>query len=209
MITPAIEEAIEMLYLCETEQAQNPATVSIQTALREAVDLGLVRGADTDYHLTDEGLQLGRDVVRRHRLAECLLANVLDASEAYLDEDACQFEHILQHGLTEKICCLLGHPVVCPHGKPIPNGPCCEHAQGDAIREVRPICDGPPGAEGVVAYLSMRDSREVQKMMAMGILPGTAIRVIQSFPSYVFQIGYSQFAVDRHLAEVIYVHWKK
>jgi len=41
----------------------------------------------------------------------------------------------------------------------------------------------------------------------MGILPGTHITVIQRFPSYVFQVGYSQFAVDRHLAEVIYVHW--
>ncbi len=73
--------------------------------------------------------------------------------------------------------------------------------------EVGALCDGQPGAEGVVVYLSARDQREVQKMMAMGMLPGTAIRVIQSFPSYVFQIGYSQFAVDKQLAEAIHVRW--
>ena len=43
----------------------------------------------------------------------------------------------------------------------------------------------------------------------MGILPGANIKVIRQFPSYVFQVGYSQFAVDRPLAEVIYVRWNE
>ncbi|MFZ4395371.1 MAG: FeoA family protein [Kiritimatiellia bacterium] len=80
--------------------------------------------------------------------------------------------------------------------------------EAETIREVGTLCDGRPGSEGVVAYLSTRDNREVQKMMAMGILPGTPIQVIQSFPSHVFQIGFSQFAVDKLLAESIHVHWK-
>jgi DtxR family Mn-dependent transcriptional regulator len=77
------------------------------------------------------------------------------------------------------------------------------HVGGD----VRALSDGHPGAEGVVVRLAARDPREVQKLMAMGVLPGTAIHVIQSFPAYVFQIGYSQFAVDRQLAESICVRW--
>jgi DtxR family Mn-dependent transcriptional regulator len=207
MVKPAIEEAVEMLYLSVTEQVKSRADDGTQAALDEARGLGLVEEGGAGTTLTAAGMQLGRDVVRRHRLAERLLADVLGANAAYLHEDACLFEHILQHGLTERICELLGHPAACPHGKPIPSGPCCERARADAIQEVGPLCDGRPGHEGVVAYLSTRDSREVQKMMAMGILPGTRIRVIQSFPSHVFQIGYSQFAVDRELAEAIHVHW--
>lgn len=208
MIKPTIEEALEMLYLCATEQAPHVTDEETQAALLEAETMGLVRKDGTDLQLTETGLVLGRDVVRRHRLAERLLTDVLGASATYLHEDACLFEHILQHGLADRICVLLGHPPTCPHGKPIPRGTCCEQAQSDGIREVGALCDGPPGSEGVVAYLSTRDNREVQKMMAMGILPGTPIQVIQSFPSHVFQIGYSQFAVDKLLAESIHVHWK-
>ena len=60
---------------------------------------------------------------------------------------------------------------------------------------------------GAVAYLATRDQRDVQKMMAMGILPGTDIELLRRFPSYVFQAGYSQFTVDAALARIIYVHW--
>jgi DtxR family Mn-dependent transcriptional regulator len=73
--------------------------------------------------------------------------------------------------------------------------------------EVTPLSDGRPGAEGAVAYLATRDNREIQKLMAMGILPGLKIKLMQRFPSYVFQVGYSQFTVDHALAETIYVHW--
>jgi Fe2+ transport system protein FeoA len=57
--------------------------------------------------------------------------------------------------------------------------------------------------------LATKDSRQVQKLVAMGILPGANIQVIRQFPSYVFQVGYSQFAVDRPLAEVIYDRWNE
>jgi DtxR family Mn-dependent transcriptional regulator len=134
--------------------------------------------------------------------------DVLSVGDDRLEADACEFEHIIRHGLDEKICRLLGHPRMCPHGKPIPPGPCCDAAKTDAIREVGPLAEGNPGQEGIVAYLSTRSRRDIQKLMALGILPGSRIRLIRRFPSYVFQVGYSQFTVDESLASVIYVHWK-
>jgi len=59
------------------------------------------------------------------------------------------------------------------------------------------------GQKGVVAYLQTDDRLRLEKIMAMGILPGKAITLLQQFPSYVFQAGFSQFAVDRELAEAI------
>ena len=47
------------------------------------------------------------------------------------------------------------------------------------------------------------DSAKLKKLMAMSIFPGMEVTLIQKFPSYVFQIGYSQFVVDRKLAECI------
>jgi DtxR family Mn-dependent transcriptional regulator len=208
MIDPCIEEALESLYLCMSEQQEYPGDEATLAALKQASSQGLAELQDDGYRLTASGLNAGRDVVRRHRLAECLLRDVLrSATDDRMEQDACRFEHVLQDGLDDKICTLLGHPSQCPHGKPVPEGECCRKAREDTIQEVRPLCDAKPGDKGAVAYLTTRDNREVQKMMAMGILPGAPIHLIRRFPSYVFQVGYSQFTVDRPLAEVIYVHW--
>lgn len=214
-----VNEALEMLmqrcYAAEGPEGGSPALqealagASPET-LREAERAGYLRRDEHGaWRPTAAGLELGRDVLRRRRLAECLLFDVLSATPEARDKGPCEFEHILRRGLDERVCSLLGHPARCPHGKPIPEGECCRRARADAIREVAPLCDGRPGDEGSVAYLATRDDRQVQKMMALGILPGARIKLIQRFPSYVFQVGHSQFAVDRPLAEIIYVHWSE
>ena len=70
-----------------------------------------------------------------------------------------------------------------------------------------PLSEGDIGASGTVTQIGTRDRRQVQKLMAMGILPGVQVRLIRRFPSYVFQVDYSQFTVDRELAEKILVQW--
>lgn len=208
MLKPSVEEALEKLYLHEAEGGDYPEDEESLEGLKEASSLGVVEAAGERFRFTKSGVSAGRDVVRRHRLAERLLKDVLAVKPDELEDDACQFEHILEPGLEESICVLLGHPATCPHGHPIPEGECCRKARKDPISEVSPLCDGRPGAEGVVAYLSTRESREVQKMMAMGILPGVGISLLRRFPSYVLQVGYSQFTLDRALAEMIYVRWQ-
>jgi DtxR family Mn-dependent transcriptional regulator len=209
MINPDVEELLEGLYVFEVEEGQYPSADIVQKGGEQAVSLGLAEIRDKKYELTEKGKQAGKDVVRRHRLAERLLQDVLAVGPADIEEDACRFEHVLQDGVDEKVCILLGHPTSCPHGNFIPPGECCRAAEADTINEVRPLCDGKPKSQGSVAYLATMDNRQVQKLVAMGILPGAGIKVIRNFPSYVFQVGYSQFAVDRPLAEVIYVRWDK
>jgi len=76
---------------------------------------------------TPRGRQRASDVIRRHRLAERLFTEALNIQdEAEVEEQACKFEHILSAEATDKICSFLGHPETCPHGSPIPPGPCCE-----------------------------------------------------------------------------------
>ncbi|MBM4016774.1 MAG: metal-dependent transcriptional regulator [Planctomycetes bacterium] len=209
MIDPRIEEVLESLYESEVEQGRPSPLDAAAEPVRLACEAGLTAACGGGLRLTEPGRAAARDVVRRHRLAERLLVDVLDVAREDVEEDACQFEHIIRRGLDEKICRLLGHPRMCPHGKPIPAGLCCQSARADAIREVRPLAEGPIGGEGVVAYLSTRQRRDIQKLMAMGILPGSRIRLIRRFPSYVFQVGYGQFTADESLAAVIYVHWKE
>jgi len=76
--------------------------------------------------LTTRGRQRAADIIRRHRLAERLFTDSLAMdSETEIEQQACKFEHILSAEATDKICAFLGHPKTCPHGSPIPPGPCC------------------------------------------------------------------------------------
>jgi DtxR family Mn-dependent transcriptional regulator len=209
MIDPKIEEILEDLYLQSQDAARTPRPVEPST-LEAAVAAGYLTAKGGESTLTEEGMELGKLVVRRHRLAESLLCDVFQLPDVEsAEEDACAFEHMLRPGLEDRVCTLLGHPLTCPHGRPIPRGDCCRRAEKDQVREVGPLCDGRSGQNGVVAYLSTRDNREIQKLMAMGILPGSDIRLIRLFPSYIFAIGHSQFTVDRSLAEKIFVHWRQ
>src|SRR5436305_7732242 len=76
--------------------------------------------------LTPRGRQRAADIIRRHRLAERLFTDSLALdSETEVEQQACNFEHILSPEATDKICLFLGHPETCPHGAPIPRGQCC------------------------------------------------------------------------------------
>jgi ABC-type glutathione transport system ATPase component len=77
--------------------------------------------------LTQRGRNKAGSIIRRHRLAERLFTDSLAMdNESEVEQQACKFEHILSPGATDKICTFLGHPRTCPHGAPIPPGPCCE-----------------------------------------------------------------------------------
>ena len=88
---------------------------------------------------TFAGRRRAADVIRRHRLAERLFTDSLAMdSETEIEQQACKFEHILSPGATDKICTFLGHPRTCPHGAPIPPGPCCGlPLESDSIAAVK------------------------------------------------------------------------
>jgi len=88
--------------------------------------IGLVTVVDGEERFTPAGEERARNVIRRHRLAERLFMDVLSIrDEVEVESSACKFEHILSEDVTDRICTLLGHPVECPHGSPIPRGECC------------------------------------------------------------------------------------
>ncbi len=206
-----IEEILESLWVHSQEKNQESVDIGSlhkedQSLLghMEAHDLIFTRNGKI--YLTKKGQEYGRDVIRRHRLAELLLTEVLDITEKTLvHETACSFEHILSKGIADKICTLLGHPQHCPHGKPIPPGQCCikKDLQPGQIVSLAKM---KPGTVGKIAYLHTNNSLELKKLMAMGLFPGTIIQLLQKFPSYVFKTGYTQFAVDKKIADEIFVN---
>jgi len=202
------EEALETLWIATRESGKEGLAASELEgeAVDELLKNELVNQAKDLVTLTESGLPEAESVVRRHRLAERLLYDVLGAKDGQImHEKACKFEHLLDRGLDENICTLLGHPKICPHGKPIPPGPCCAGQETKAEKVVSSLSRLSPGQRGRVAYIYAPETNKLQKLMAMGILPGAPLTLLQAFPSYVFAAGETQFAVDKEIAEAIYV----
>ncbi len=204
------EELLEALWIHTEESKETEVPLGeLETGGEELVErlatASYIAVTDGRLRLTDKGRPIARSVVRRHRLAERLLADILGTGGILMHEKACKFEHLLDHGLDESVCTLLGHPKICPHGKPIPPGRCCQREQAPARRLVSALSQLTPGQGGKVAYVYAPESSQLQKLMAMGILPGAPVNLVQNFPSYVFKVGETQFAVDREIADAIYV----
>lgn len=171
----------------------------------ELTNLALIEIKEGRAYFSIEGREEGRKMIRRHRLAEHLMMNVLSISGEEGDERACQFEHLLKEGVDTKICAMLNHPSTCPHGKPIPPGECCNEAGQKGELGVLPLTEFKANEEGEIAFIQTEDSKKMHKLIAMGVLPGNRILLLQAFPSYVFRIGYSEFAIDENMAREIFV----
>lgn len=204
------EEILERLWITgkENEEICTLKKLDLKEnddGLKELQSLKLINLKAGKLELTTTGLKEATNVIRRHRLAERLLTDIIDASKDFLEEAACKFEHGLRRGVDDNICVLLGHPRLCPHGRPIPRGKCCLDELHQTPTIISKLSDVTAGQEGDVAYLQTKNSKKLQRMISMGILPGTRIKMIQTFPTYVFQLGLSQVAVDKEIADEIYL----
>jgi DtxR family Mn-dependent transcriptional regulator len=82
---------------------------------------GLLRvEGDRHLQLSDEGRALATAVMRKHRLAECLLVDVIGLDYADVHEEACRWEHVMSENVERKLLALLNNPTVSPFGNPIP-----------------------------------------------------------------------------------------
>jgi DtxR family Mn-dependent transcriptional regulator len=205
------EEILESLWVKVEEEGQNFTDVEEldvlpdDSACLELTKLALIEIREGRIYLRPEGRAEGRKITRRYRLAERLMMDVFNIRGEQAKEKACQFEHLLNEGVDTKLCTMLNHPETCPHGKRIPPGECCIEAKRSGDLGVVPLTELKSGDEGDIAYIQTEDDKKMQKLMAMGVLPGNRIRLIQAFPSYIFRVGYSEFAIDTNMAREIFV----
>ena len=99
--------------------AQSGPTVS-QTVARMQRDGLLVVSDDRHLELTEQGREKAVSVMRKHRLAERLLLDVIGLDWRNVHVEACRWEHVMSDEVEQKLISLLGHPSVSPYGNPIP-----------------------------------------------------------------------------------------
>jgi len=210
-VSEKAEEILEALWIAIEEEGDNAAhfdrlsVSSDDEGLQELQRLAYVEVKGERVYLRPEGREEARMTVRRHRLAERLMMDVLDLKGAEGDARACEMEHLLHQGVDTKLCTLLNHPTTCPHGKPIPPGECCEEARHSGDTGVVALTELKAGESGEIAYLSTDNEKKMQKLMSMGVLPGNELVLSRTFPSYIFKVGHSEFAVDEDLAREIFI----
>ena len=172
--------------------------------LSELERSGLVKISGPVIALTAEGKAKAQPIIRRHRLAERLLIDVLGMTFEEMEESACEYEHTLAPGLTEAICTLLGHPRECPHGSPIPEGDCCQRAENSVTTFVKSLDAWDIGDEIRISFIRKADPVLIGKLISLGVAPGKKIKIRQKFPAYVIQIENTQIALEQDIAAGIY-----
>jgi len=122
-------------------------TVS-QTVGRMERDGLVVVSGDRHLELTGEGRRKAVHVMRKHRLAERLLSDVIELEWEFVHEEACRWEHVMSEQVERKLLTMLGHPTVSPYGNPIPGL--------DELGEV----DTTPTTQGLINLVNVVEGRD-------------------------------------------------
>ena len=207
-----IDELLELIWMLQEEGKLSVGELERQSRqpklgdlLKRMEKLGYVSREDKELALTRDGVQQARQITRRHRLAECLLRNVLELEDEQVEMTACAFEHILDAAVTDAVCTFLGHPPTCPHGKPIPPGPCCLKRSERLQPIVTRLMDMEPGKSGKIVLITPKHRLRYDKLSTFGLIPGNVVKLVQRYPSCVVRIGETELALDADTVSDIYV----
>ncbi len=207
-----VEEGIVPLRARIAERLhQSGPTVSQTVARMERAGLLVVSG-DRHLELTDDGRTKATRVMRKHRLAECLLTDVIGLDWELVHEEACRWEHVISETVERRLLELLDHPTESPYGNPIPGlDELGESEIGEEFMDgVEPLSQAATADEGRV--LVRRISEEMQKdetlmsaMRRVGALPDTTITVIATSEGVLVGSGGETAEIAPEAADHIFV----
>ncbi len=209
-----IEEVLERLWtLRELGEAAPPDLAGEafdfdpSAAIAEAARRGWVALHPDRLELAAGGEERAGAVIRRHRLAERLLFDVIHVDPVAMEAVACELEHshILSEEATERVCAFLGHPPTCPHDRPIPRGRCCERFTDEIRPLVTPLRDGRIGGDYRIVFIASRSHRRLDRLCALGVVPGAKLRLHQQSPAFIVQVGGTDIALEVEVAADIFV----
>jgi DtxR family Mn-dependent transcriptional regulator len=216
MMSPQkVEELLETVFTEREEGRDDAASIVAHTFaghapgksvsdLAELAQLGLVALDGPRVRLTAAGESRAQTLVRRHRLSERFFGEVLGLAEPAAEREACELEHVLSPEATDSVCALLGHPQRCPHGKPIPRGDCCTRPSAPG-EEVMALEHAPLGQPLRLAFVASRTAGRVERLLRLGLSPGSELRLCQRAPAYVLEAGETTVALDRQIAREVFV----
>jgi len=191
---------------------QSGPTVS-QTVARMERD-GLVTVVETDRHLelTQDGRAHAVAVMRKHRLAELLLVNVIGMPYEEAHDEACRWEHVMSDAVEKRVYELLNRPTRSPYGNPIPGLDALDVAVKESAAAGAPAERNLafPGLTGTVVVRRIcesvqTDAEVLRQLHAAGIDPGTTVTVAQERDGVRIDQGNDQIRLPREVASRVFV----
>jgi DtxR family Mn-dependent transcriptional regulator len=148
------------------------------------------------------GRQAAVGAIRRHRIVERFLSDMLGYPWNEADRLAASFEHDLPQEVEDRLFLALDRPATCPHGFPIPE------PEGTEIAELPPLYDLKPGDVAVVAVPGSTDRDVVSFLASLGLRPDVRVEVLEKHPfdgPLVVRVDGKERTVGEKLARQIYV----
>lgn len=150
---------------------------TVTVALRRMTRDGMVRmNSRKEIELTAPGRKAAESIVRRHRIMERWLTDVLGLDWVTADEEAARLEHAVSEKVEERLYEALGRPRTCPHGNPIPG-----HSKSSP--KERRLATLGAGARAAISRVSEVAEREAPLLLAYlhdrGLTPGREVGVVE------------------------------
>jgi len=153
--------------------------------------------------LTEKGRKIALKVLRKHRLAERLLTDILQMDWSKVHETACKLEHAISEDMIKPLEKALKHPQTCPHGNPIPTK--C----GVIVEEqTEPLTDLKPGESAIIIKITEETCGLLQRLATRGLKPGETVKIKKKTPIdglIVVRIRGANHTLSNELASVIKV----
>lgn len=182
----------------------SPPTVTTTLKRMRRDDLITTNGEE-GISLTEKGMRVATGIVRRHRLAERLLMDVLKIPWYETHQEACLLEHAMSERVVDRLYEVLGKPATCPHGNPIPVDDVLPPLRGTPLNAVS------PGTTVMVERISEEANRSPELMgyfEQTGIRPGATITV-KEVADYAgtmsVSIGKKPFSLGTKAAAMVWV----
>jgi DtxR family transcriptional regulator, Mn-dependent transcriptional regulator len=160
--------------------------------------------ADRVLHLTSSGREYATAVLRRHRLAELLLVDVLKVPWSQVHEEACRLEHAISDNLEAHLVKLLGDPGMCPHGNPIPGS--ANVVDHGPLRTLSAVPAGDPCVVRRIDEHLQTQLHHMRELEAGRLLPGQRVTVTRTDEDgVVVDVDGVAVALDSETAREVYV----
>jgi DtxR family Mn-dependent transcriptional regulator len=204
------EEGVPALRARIAERLHQSGPTVSQTVARMERDSLLTVEGDRHLHLTATGRTHAVAVMRKHRLAELLLVNVIGMPYESAHDEACRWEHVMSDDVEKRVFQLLGRPTRSPYGNPIPG-------LAELDRSA-PAVDGDqpernlafPGLTGAVVVRRICESVQtdidvLRQLHAAGVDPGAKVTVAQERDSVTIDRAGEQVRLPREVASRVFV----
>ncbi|HEY2058495.1 MULTISPECIES: metal-dependent transcriptional regulator [Amycolatopsis] len=178
------EEGVVPLRARIAERLQQSGPTVSQTVARMERDGLVVVADDRHLQLTDHGRELAIAVMRKHRLAERLLVDVIGLEWEHVHTEACRWEHVMSEAVERKLVKLLDHPTTSPYGNPIPgldklgDGDPAPPPESDLVRldEFARTGGGDVEIRRIAEHVQLDESL-MTELKSVGIVPGGRVRI--------------------------------